>query len=80
MEIQALSFDADQTLWGDGIEGEFRGQPHNLEDVRRASSQAIFTSAGCPAPEEAADAMLEIFLEVPFNEIAWHEVVPNDHV
>lgn len=105
MEIRALSFDADQTLWDfrsvlqlalemtartmvdrglapagsvdrrslqaarDEVVGRFRGQPHSLEEVRRASFELVLRRAGCPDATGAADDLLEAFLEVRFNKI-----------
>lgn len=106
-QIQAISFDADQTLWDfravqrraleaaagamvdrglvdagavgvedlqrvrDEIVVGYRGRPHSLEEVRRASFAEMLVRHGQPRAraEAAADELVEVFMEVRFNQI-----------
>jgi FMN hydrolase / 5-amino-6-(5-phospho-D-ribitylamino)uracil phosphatase len=47
----------------------FRGRPHRLEDVRRESFRVVLERAGHGAAVAAADALIEIFLDIRFGEI-----------
>ncbi|MEM1333792.1 MAG: HAD family hydrolase [Actinomycetota bacterium] len=105
MQLRALSFDADQTLWDfhgvqrraleataqtmidrelvptgavdastlqaarEEIIGQYRGRPHSLEDVRRASFEHVLDRVGCVDSGGVAHELLDVFLQVRFNEI-----------
>jgi HAD superfamily hydrolase (TIGR01549 family) len=103
--IEALTFDADQTLWDfhtvleralraaaatmierweiepeavtverlehvrHDVAGAFRGRPHSLEEVRRASFERVLEVAGRRDAHRASLEVAEVFESVRFDEI-----------
>jgi len=69
-DVEAGTVDAERLkLVRDEVVVAFQGRPHSLEEVRQHSFQVVLEQAGHRAPEEAARDLIEIFLQVRFDEI-----------